>query len=96
MEAMLALTGATATLLWVLAAILVIAGIVTLIRGAWWPAWSSSSSDCLSAPVERASSNDGVGAQGEPWAPSRLSVRRFERASEGAERLGEDPRDVHL
>jgi hypothetical protein len=33
MEAMLALTGATATLLWVLAAILVIAGIVTLIRG---------------------------------------------------------------
>ena len=33
MEAMLALTGATATLLWVVAAILVIAGIVTLIRG---------------------------------------------------------------
>ena len=33
MEAMLALTGATATLLWVLAAILVIAGIVTRIRG---------------------------------------------------------------
>jgi len=33
MEAMLALTGATATLLWVLAAILVIAGIVMLIRG---------------------------------------------------------------
>jgi len=33
MEAMLALTGATATLLWVLAAILVISGIVMAIRG---------------------------------------------------------------
>ncbi len=33
MDALLALTGATATLLWVLAAILVIAGIVTAIRG---------------------------------------------------------------
>jgi hypothetical protein len=33
MEAMLALTGATATLLWVLAAILVISGIVMIVRG---------------------------------------------------------------
>jgi hypothetical protein len=33
MEALLALTGGTATLLWVLAVILVVAGIVTAIRG---------------------------------------------------------------
>lgn len=33
MGAVLALTGSTATLLWVLAAILVIAGIVTVLRG---------------------------------------------------------------
>ena len=33
METVLALTGATATLLWVLAAILVISGIVMVIRG---------------------------------------------------------------
>jgi hypothetical protein len=33
MEALLALTGATATLLWILAAILVISGIVMVIRG---------------------------------------------------------------
>jgi hypothetical protein len=33
MPAMLALTGATATVLWIIAAILVIAGIVTLLRG---------------------------------------------------------------
>ena len=34
MLALFALTGATATLLWVLAAILVIAGIIALFRGA--------------------------------------------------------------
>jgi hypothetical protein len=33
MEAVLALTGSTANLLWILAAILVIAGIVTVLRG---------------------------------------------------------------
>jgi len=33
MAAMLALTGGAATLLWILAVILVIAGIVTIIRG---------------------------------------------------------------
>ena len=33
MNAILALTGSTASLLWILAAILVIAGIVTVLRG---------------------------------------------------------------
>ena len=50
MFGVLALTGGAATLLWILAVIFVIAGIVTLVREGSWPAWSSSSSACSLAP----------------------------------------------
>ena len=50
MLALFAMTGATATLLWVLAAILVIAGIIALFREASSRAWPSSSSACLVGP----------------------------------------------
>ena len=57
MLALFAMTGATATLLWVLAAILVIAGIIALFREASSRAWPSSSSAAWSARAGRASSN---------------------------------------
>lgn len=46
MFALLAMTGGAATLLWILAAILVIAGIVSLFRGGILAGWLSSSSTC--------------------------------------------------